>query len=104
MNSLPLGGNVIRRDLGPENIARASEIMRQGIQHALDHRQESIEWLLSRGGALPDAERVSEYLTMYANAETIGYSERARAGLVELYNRAHASGLLGKPVPVDFAP
>lgn len=101
---LPLGGNVIRRALGPDRIAQASEIMRLGIQHALDNRQESIQWLLSKGGALPDSERVSEYLDMYANAETIGYSERARQGLVELYRRAHLAGLLPEPVPVDFAP
>lgn len=101
---LPLGGNVIRRDLGPERIAQASKIMRQSIAHALDNREEAINWLLERGGALPTADRVSQYLDMYANADTLSYSDRAREGLRVLYERAFAAGLLHAPVPVDWAP
>lgn len=101
---LPLGGNVISRRLGDEDIERASRVLRASIQHAIDNRDDAIQWLLARGGALANADRVSTYLGMYANAETLEYSPEARAGLVELYRQAHAAGLLPEPVPVDFAP
>lgn len=101
---LPLGGNVIARSLGPDRIAAASTVLRASIAHAIEHRDEAIAWLLARGGALHNAERVSTYLGMYANAETLDYSPEARRGLTELYREAHARGLLPEPVPVDFAP
>ena len=101
---LPLGGNVIARSLGDAQIAEASRILRASIAHALDNRDEAIAWLLAKGGALTSAERVSTYLDMYANGETLEYSDEARQGLAELYRRAHAAGLLPQPVPVDFAP
>jgi 1,4-dihydroxy-6-naphthoate synthase len=101
---LPLGGNVISRRLGEQGIAQASAVLRASIAHALEHRDEAIAWLLARGGALGNAERVSQYLDMYANGETLGYSDAAVQGLAELYRRAHAKGLLPEPVPVDLAP
>jgi len=100
---LPLGGNVIARSLG-DDIPRASAVLRESIAHALHHRPAAIEWLLERPGALHTAERVSQYLDMYANRETLEYSPAARAGLARLYEEAHAAGLLPQPVPVDFAP
>lgn len=100
---LPLGGNVIARSLG-DDIPVASAVLREGIAHALRNRDEAIAWLLARGGALGTAERVSEYLDMYANGETLEYSVEARRGLARLYQEAHAAGLLPTPVPVDFAP
>ena len=100
---LPLGGNVIKRALGPEHIRRISALLRQSIAFALDDREASIDWLLQRGGALRTREEVSRYLAMYANARTLDYGEDGRQAIVWLIEQAAAAGLVPK-VPVDFAP
>ena len=101
---LPLGGNVIRRSLGPTAIAEVSQLLRASIAHALEHRDDAIGWLLARGGALGTRERVSEYLSMYANARTLDYGEAGRAGVEALYARAAEAGLLRAVPQIDWAP
>lgn len=100
---LPLGGNVISRALGAD-IPEVSRILRASIAHALQDRDAAIAWLMARGGALDTPERVSQYLDMYANGETLEYSPSAREGVARLYAEAHRAGLLPSPTPVDFAP
>lgn len=101
---LPLGGNVIRRSLGADAIARASRVIRASIQHGLDHRHDAIRWLLDRGGVLKTPDQVDEYLGMYANADTVDYGADGRAAVVELLRRGAAAGLVPDLPDVDFAP
>lgn len=101
---LPLGGNVIRRDLGPELIARASAVIRASIRHGLEHRDEAIAWLLARGGLLRTAAQVDHYLSLYANQDTLDYGPDGRRGMDELLRRGAARGLLPSVGPVDWAP
>jgi len=102
---LPLGGNVIRRDLGDDTIARLSSVLRNSIAHGLDHRADAIDWLLARGaGPLTSREAVDHYLSLYANADTLDYGPDGRAGVQELLTRGAAAGLLPRIPPVDFAP
>ncbi|MCB9685210.1 MAG: ABC transporter substrate-binding protein [Alphaproteobacteria bacterium] len=101
---LPLGGNVIRRDLPEEHKAAISELLRASIRHALDHRDQAIAWLLARGGALRTPERVSTYLSMYANERTADYGEQGREAIRDLLARAVAAGMLPDAGPVDFSP
>jgi 1,4-dihydroxy-6-naphthoate synthase len=102
---LPLGGNVIRRDLGAEVISRASAVLRASIAHALDDRAAAISWLLERGGPLQTVEAVDHYLQLYANADTLDYGPDGRAGVEELLRRGAAAGLLpALPRGVDWAP
>lgn len=100
---LPLGGNVIRRGLGPEHIARISALLRQSIEYALTERDASIQWLLARGGALKTEAQVSRYLDMYANGRTLDYGADGRAAIVRLLGEAVSAGLV-PPVVVDFSP
>lgn len=101
---LPLGGNVIRRDLGPEVIARASAVIRASIRHGLEHRDDAIAWLLARGGLLRTADQVDHYLSLYANQDTLDYGPDGRRGVDELLRRGAARGLLPPVGPVDWAP
>lgn len=102
---LPLGANAIKRSLGQQTIAAASDAMRRSIAHGLAHRDAAIAWLLERGaGPLDSVEKVDHYLSLYANADTLDYGEDGRAGIRELLRRGAEAGLL-PPVPaVDFAP
>lgn len=97
-NVLPLGGNAIKRSLGPDVIREVSALLRESIADALEHRDEAIDWLLARGGALRTREKVSEYLGMYANARTLDYGPDGQAAIVALLER------LGWYHGVDFAP
>lgn len=102
---LPLGGNAIRRSLGPEVIARASDAMRRSIQHGLEHRDDAIAWLLERGaGPLKTHAQVDHYLSLYANEDTLDYGKDGQEAIRVLLRRGASKGLL-PPVPaVDFAP
>lgn len=101
---LPLGGNVIRRSLGAELIARSSRVLRASIRHGLEHRDEAIAWLLARGGVLKDPAAVDRYLAMYANQDTLDYGPDGRRGIVELLRRGAELGLVPPVAEVDFAP
>jgi 1,4-dihydroxy-6-naphthoate synthase len=99
---LPLGGNVIRRDLPPDVLATADAVLRASIAHALAHRDDAIAWLLARRGTLTEASQVDTYLNLYANADTVDYGADGRAGIRELLRRGAAAGWLAPVEAVDF--
>jgi 1,4-dihydroxy-6-naphthoate synthase len=100
---LPLGGNAIKRSLGPRVIAEVSTLLRRSIEHGLNHRAEAVQWLLRRDGPLQNAEEVTTYLSMYANQRTLDYQDAGRAGIARFFEEAAERGLL-PPVLIDFAP
>jgi 1,4-dihydroxy-6-naphthoate synthase len=99
---LPLGGNAIRRGLGPALVAKVSRLCRASIAWALEHREEAIEGLLgreSRADLALDRALLDRYLAMYANADTLSPPDDVRRAIDELYARAHAAELLGPDAP-----
>jgi 1,4-dihydroxy-6-naphthoate synthase len=92
---LPLGGNVVRRDLGPEVIASVTDTLRESVHYALNHRQAGVRHALplSRG---MDEKRTDQFIGMYVNDLTLDFGDRGRAGLKEFFGRAHKSGLIAK--------
>jgi 1,4-dihydroxy-6-naphthoate synthase len=104
---LPLGGNVIRKELGAETIARVSGVLRESIAYALAHRDEVIDWLLAtetREGVPRDRAMLDRYLGMYANADTLDYGAEGRRAIVDLLAAGHAAGVIPHAVTVEFAP
>jgi 1,4-dihydroxy-6-naphthoate synthase len=99
---LPLGGNIIRRDLGPEMIARVSRLLHDSIAYALSHRREAVEYAQQFGRGL-DAARTDRFVGMYVNDLTLGYGERGRRGVERLMSEAFDKGLIPNRVPVEFA-
>ena len=99
---LPLGGNIIRRDLGPEMIAKVSKMLHDSIAYALAHRGEAVEYALQFGRGL-DKVRTDRFVGMYVNDLTLAYGERGRLGLERLMADAYQSGLIPQKVPVEFA-
>ncbi|HSC29951.1 MAG TPA: MqnA/MqnD/SBP family protein [Vicinamibacterales bacterium] len=100
---LPLGGNVIRRDLGPEMIEQVSRMLHASISYALSHRSEAVEYALRFGRGL-DRARTDRFVGMYVNDLTLDYGERGRRAVERLMAEAFDKGLIPQPVPVEFAP
>jgi 1,4-dihydroxy-6-naphthoate synthase len=99
---LPLGGNIIRRDLGPEMIAKVSKMLHDSIAYALSHRAEAVEYALQFGRGL-DRGKTDTFVGMYVNDLTLAYGERGRRGVERLMADAYERGLIPQRVPVEFA-
>ena len=99
---LPLGGNVIRRDLGAATIATLSRLLRESIAYALEHRAQAVEYAMQFGRGL-DRVQTDRFVGMYVNDLTLDYGERGRAAVYRLLGDAQQAGLLPKPVKVEFA-
>jgi 1,4-dihydroxy-6-naphthoate synthase len=104
---LPLGGNAVRRGLGPERVSQVSRLCRASIAWALSHRDETMRALLerdTRADLALDRALLDRYLAMYANADTLDPPPDVREAIDELYSRAHAAGLIDRNVRVELAP
>jgi len=99
---LPLGGNIIRRDLGAENIRTLSKMLHDSIAYGLEHRTEAVEYAMQFGRGL-DKGRTDTFVGMYVNGLTLDYGERGRKAVYQLLGDAQAAGILPKPVNVEFA-
>jgi len=99
---LPLGGNIIRRDLGPEMIRKVSKMLHDSIAHALSHRQEAVDYAIQFGRGL-DRTRTDRFVGMYVNELTLGYGDRGRQAVERLMGEAFEKGLIPNRVNVEFA-
>jgi len=99
---LPLGGNVIKRELGAVNIAKLSRLLHDSIAFGLEHRDEAMKHAMQYGRGLDQA-RTDRFVGMYVNDLTLDYGERGREAVHRLLGDAQAAGLLPKPVAVEFA-
>jgi 1,4-dihydroxy-6-naphthoate synthase len=99
---LPLGGNIIRRDLGPEMIRKVSKLLHDSIAYALSHRKDAVDYAQQFGRGL-DKEKTDKFVGMYVNDLTLGYGERGRKAVERLMTEAFEKGLIPNPVPVVFA-
>ena len=97
---LPLGGNVVRRDLGDELIASISNDLRASILYALDHRAEALAYAGRFARGL-DPSQTDRFVSMYVNDFTVDYGPRGRQAVTELLRRGYDAGLLpAPPIPV----
>jgi 1,4-dihydroxy-6-naphthoate synthase len=99
---LPLGGNVVRRDLGPDRIARISRVLARSIEYGLAHREAALDHALGYARGL-DRSRADRFVSMYVNEWTRGYGPEGRRAVQTLLDRGHAAGLLPR-VTADYAP
>ncbi|MEE2617907.1 MAG: MqnA/MqnD/SBP family protein [Candidatus Poribacteria bacterium] len=100
---LPLGANVIRRDLGSETIRKITSLLKQSIQYSLSHRQEGLEYAMVYARDMEsDTTLADRFVGMYVNDYTLDYGQRGRAGVHELLSRGYQSGIITSPVDIDF--
>ncbi len=98
---LPLGGNVIRRDLGEENIRRVSGLIQESIAYALSHREEALSYALEFGRGL-SPEQGDQFVRMYVNDRTLDYGEKGRNAVQLFLDRGYQAGIIPHQLQVDF--
>jgi 1,4-dihydroxy-6-naphthoate synthase len=98
---LPLGGNVVRRDLGDELVRRIARLLKQSIEYALEHREEALAYALQFARDL-DPGLADRFVGMYVNDWTLDYGERGRVAVRALLERAVLAGIIARPVDVQF--
>jgi 1,4-dihydroxy-6-naphthoate synthase len=98
---LPLGGNAIRRSLGAEKHRIISKALRDSIQHALDHREEALEYAMQFARDL-DVRLASRFVSMYVNERTLDYGADGREAIRALLKMGHERGIITVAPQVDF--
>ena len=98
---LPLGVNVVRRDLGEDVLADVSAVLHDAIRCGLDHRADALEYALDFGRGI-DAAVADRFVAMYVNELTQDYGDEGRKAVTELLRRGEALGAFPEPVRIDF--
>jgi 1,4-dihydroxy-6-naphthoate synthase len=98
---LPLGGNVVRRDLGPTVVGQVARDLKASIVYALEHRAPALEHAKRYNRGIGD-EKTDRFVGMYVNQWTVDYGDRGREAVRELLKRGHAAGIIPHPVDVEF--
>jgi 1,4-dihydroxy-6-naphthoate synthase len=98
---LPLGGNVIRRDLGKPTMERVAQDIKRSIQYGLDHREEAMAYALQFARGL-DTQRIDRFIGMYVNDLTLDYGTEGKQAVKKLLGEAYKNKLIPERVALEF--
>jgi len=99
---LPMGGNVIRRDLGEDLMRRVSKYLHQSIKYSLDNREDALAYAMQFARDMPP-ELADRFVAMWVNDLTLDYGERGRQAVKLLLSEGYEKGIIPHRVEVDFA-
>ena len=99
---LPMGGNVIRRELGPEIIAEVSDCLRRSIAYSLDNRDDALQYAMQFARDM-DPRLADRFVAMWVNDLTLDYTERGREGVRRLLTEGFERGIIPNRVEVEFS-
>ena len=98
---LPLGGNAIRRELGPELIKQVTRALRDSIQYALDHREPALAYAMQFARDL-DSQMADRFVGMYVNNRTLDYGDDGKQAVVKLLDMGYQAGIIPHKPAVEF--
>ncbi|HEX2271259.1 MAG TPA: MqnA/MqnD/SBP family protein [Pyrinomonadaceae bacterium] len=98
---LPMGGNAIKRDLGPKLIREVSNLLRESINYSLNNREDALQYALQFARDM-DPALADRFVGMWVNELTLKYTERGREGVRRLLQEGYDKGIIPHRVPVDF--
>jgi 1,4-dihydroxy-6-naphthoate synthase len=98
---LPMGGNVIRRDLGTELMSKVSGFLHRSIQYSLDHRADALAYAMQFARDMEPA-LADRFVSMWVNELTLDYTERGREAVRRLLAEGFERGIIPRRVAVDF--
>ena len=98
---LPLGGNVVRKDLGDDLTRKISRHLRDSIAYGLQHRKGALDHAMQYARGL-DRSKADAFVGMYVNDWTLDYGDRGRRAVKQFLQRGVDAGIITKPVTVEF--
>lgn len=98
---LPMGGNVIRRDLGSDTMKEVSRLLRESIRYSLDNRDDALQYAMQFARDM-DIELADRFVAMWVNDLTLDYTERGREAVQRLLAEGFERGIIPNRVAVDF--
>ena len=98
---LPLGGNAVRRALGPALGREIARTIRGSVEYGLEHRDDALKYAMQFARDM-DPEVADKFVAMYVNKWTVGYGDRGKLAVKELIIRGTEAGLLPGPPVVEF--
>jgi len=98
---LPLGGNAVRRALGPDLGRQVAKTIRDSVAYGLEHREEALNYAMQFARDM-DTELADKFVGMYVNKWTLGYGEKGKKAVRELIERGTAAGILPGPPEIEF--
>src|SRR5688572_13936892 len=98
---LPLGGNVIRKDIAPADRSEINVILRESIRYGLEHRKAGVAHAMPLARGM-DETLADKFIGMYVNDYTLDYGDSGRAAIREFLGRGHQLGFLPAPVELEF--
>jgi 1,4-dihydroxy-6-naphthoate synthase len=98
---LPLGGNAVKRSLGPEIGRRIARTIRDSVAYGLEHREEALNYAMQFAREM-DVELADKFVGMYVNKWTLGYGEKGKKAVRELIERGTAAGILPGPSTIEY--
>ncbi|MBV9215542.1 MAG: ABC transporter substrate-binding protein [Acidobacteria bacterium] len=98
---LPMGGNVIRRDLGKELMHEVSKHLHRSIQYSMDNREDALAYAMQFARDM-QPELADRFVAMWVNDLTLDYGERGREAVKRLLAEGTKAGIIPKKVKIDF--
>ena len=98
---LPLGGNVVRKDLGEALTRKISRHLRDSIAYGLEHRSAALDHSMQYARGLA-RDRADTFVGMYVNDWTLDYGDRGRQAVTQLLQRGVDAGIIDQPITVEF--
>lgn len=98
---LPMGGNVIRRDLGEDLMKKVSECLHKSIVYSMEHREDALSYAMQFARDMPP-ELADRFVAMWVNDLTLDYGERGREGVRRLLQEGYEKGIIPNKVDVEF--
>jgi 1,4-dihydroxy-6-naphthoate synthase len=98
---LPLGGNAVKRSLGPETGRKIARTIRDSVAYGLEHREEALNYAMQFAREM-DPDLADKFVGMYVNKWTLGYGEKGKKAVRELIERGTAAGLLPGPSTIEY--
>jgi len=98
---LPMGGNVIRRDLGEPLVKDVSRLLRESINYSLTHREDALQYAMQFARDM-ETDLADRFVAMWVNDLTLDYTERGREAVRRLLQEGFEKGIIPNQVPVEF--
>ena len=98
---LPMGGNVIRRDLGPELMQQVSKHLYASIEYSMDNREDALAYAMQFARDM-QPELADRFVAMWVNDLTLDYGDRGRKAVRLLLDEGYKAGIIPHKVQIDF--